>query len=141
MTSLRENQVALRISQWALSRSATTSAGDLLTAYELLNVLPEAWSWTWRLSNIHTGGGRGTFAIETWAKRGAPVPGNKLRCALQPGAQLWWGQLVGYAPDHIEPVLTIEAMDSSWFDITGSDEIVAELDRRLSKRFPGPASR
>ena len=67
--------------------------------------------------------GEGGMRLEDLAKTSAKIDGDDLLAIADSTQQVIWGDFMGVLPDHPHRVwLTIRAIDSSFYEITSSDE-------------------
>jgi hypothetical protein len=104
----------------------------------LIDALTAADDWLWIIEDgrepleFDAAGDR--TQLVGWHRQNTPVTTERLWRALRDhnGVHLTWGVLRAYERGRAEPVLTIEGIDSTWYDIDGSDDVVSALATSFS---------
>ncbi len=124
----------LRLAQWPGAQGGTD--GQLLTPGQLLQALGDSDELEWTIADGHEevefSGGESTGYIDAmgWYRKRQRVTTAQLLAALTKGhgLQLIWGELRGYPRGATQPIVTISAFDSTWYDIEGNDDSIARLE-------------
>ena len=72
--------------------------------------------------------------LEAWARHGLPVSTERATRALRQ-TQIVWGVIAGRSATTDEPVVTIEALDTTTYRIFGSDRAVAAIADSLGSQI------
>jgi hypothetical protein len=129
----------LRLRQWPVRPDPQSGkAGEFLLPARLVDALTAARDWVWIIDDgrepleLDAGGDR--TQLVGWHRQKTPVATERLWRAMRDhnGVQLTWGILRAYERGEVEPVLTIEGIDSTWYDIDGSDDVVSALASSFS---------
>lgn len=106
-----------------------------LNAHVLLEATPDREEIMWQFAPLLDKGfeanGLAGPELEAWARSGQPVSTD--RAAQAPRrTQIVWGAIVGRSSTTGEPVVTIEALDTTTYRIPGPDRAVASIAEALS---------
>lgn len=106
---------------------------------DILRVLaPHSLRATWTLGLSEEGFwaiGEGAEALEELAERSGQIGGAELLAIADALSQVVWGDFTGTLPDNpLEEWVTIRAIDSSYYEISTSDDaVVAKIMSRFDK--------
>jgi hypothetical protein len=136
------------------------SGGLALDLRDLINLLvPRSLEANWTVSRVRmnqpdlgisfdefmmTGPGlHGPDQLEQLAASGSSVSGATLLKAANEAWQVIWGQFTGTFPEQSDPWVIVRAIDSTFYEVTSSDEAVLDAIRSTYKDVriaPGPAT-
>ncbi|WOH84748.1 hypothetical protein RX327_17245 [Bradyrhizobium sp. BEA-2-5] len=75
----------------------------------------------------------GEHQLEAFAAKGTVVSGAALSKAAREASQVIWGQFVGTLPEQDDTWIMIRAVDSTFYEVTSSDEAVLGAIRSAYK--------
>jgi hypothetical protein len=88
-------------------------------------------------------GNPGQDQLEQLAASGLSVNGANLAEAAYEAWQIIWGQFTAFLPERTDAWVVIRAIDSTFYEVTSSDEVVLSAIRSTYKDVrvaPGPAT-
>jgi hypothetical protein len=77
--------------------------------------------------------------LKALAVSGAPVSGAILSQYAHETRQVIWGQFVGALPEQMDAWITIRAIDSTFYEVTTSDEVILAKIRSTYKNVRDPS--
>jgi hypothetical protein len=77
--------------------------------------------------------------LQALATSGAPVSGAILSQYAHETRQVIWGQFVGKLPGQMDAWITIRAIDSTFYEVTTSDEVILAKIRSTYKNVGDPS--
>jgi hypothetical protein len=75
----------------------------------------------------------GQDKLEQFAASGSSVSGNALSVAANEVSQVIWGQFTATLPEESEAWVVIRAIDSAFYEVTSSDEVLLRAIRSTYK--------
>jgi hypothetical protein len=85
----------------------------------------------------------GKGKLEQFAASGSPVSGHALSVAASEVSQVIWGQFTATLPEQSDEWVVIRAIDSTFYEVTSSDEVLLRTIRSTYKDVrvaPGPTN-